>query len=147
MFMYDPLLVQPMRDELTRVGFKELQTPADIDAALTATGSTLLVINSVCGCAAGTARPGIAQSLRHKNIPDHLVTVFAGQDKEATAYVRETYLKNVPPSSPSIALFRDGALIGVVHRHMIEGRFPEAISQMLTQAYDEFCAPTASASS
>jgi putative YphP/YqiW family bacilliredoxin len=143
--MYDPLLVQPMRDELTRVGFQELRTPADIDAAMAKPGSTLLVINSVCGCAAGTARPGIAQSLRHGNVPTNLVTVFAGQDKEATQYVRDTYLKNVPPSSPSIALFRDSQLIGVVHRHMIEGRFPEAISQMLTNAYDEFCAPAAPA--
>lgn len=143
--MYDPLLVQPMRDELTRVGFRELHTPADVDAAMASSGSTLLVINSVCGCAAGTARPGIAQSLRHSNVPDNLFTVFAGQDKEATQYVRDTYLKNVPPSSPSIALFRDGQLIGVVHRHMIEGRFPEAIAQMLTSAYDEYCAPASPA--
>ncbi|MFM8568693.1 MAG: BrxA/BrxB family bacilliredoxin [Candidatus Kapaibacterium sp.] len=141
--MYDPLLVQPMRDELTRVGFDELKTPADIDTAMATPGSTLLVINSVCGCAAGTARPGIALSLRHANVPTNLVTVFAGQDKEATQYVRDTYLRNVPPSSPSIALFRDGQLIGVVHRHMIEGRFPEAIAQMLTSAYDEYCTAAA----
>lgn len=143
--MYDPLLVQPMREELTRIGFVEVRTPAEVDAALTKPGSTLLVVNSVCGCAAGSARPGIAQSLRHTSVPDNLVTVFAGQDKEATQYIRDTYLKNVPPSSPSIALLRDGNLIGVVHRHMIEGRFPEAIAQMLTNAYDEFCAPAASA--
>ncbi len=143
--MYDPLLVQPMREELTRVGFSELHTPADVDNAMALSGTTLLVVNSVCGCAAGSARPGIAMSLRHAKVPDNLVTVFAGQDLEATQYVREKYLAMVPPSSPSIALFRDGQLIGMIHRHMIEGRFPEAIAQMLTGAYDEYCGQTAPA--
>ncbi len=137
--MYDPIMVQPMREELTRIGFTELKSPDQIDEAMKKSGTTLLVINSVCGCAAGSARPGIAMSLRHAKVPDHLVTVFAGQDLEATKYVRETYLNQVPPSSPSIALFRDGSLIGVVHRHMIEGRFPEAIAQTLSSAYDEYC--------
>ncbi len=140
--MYDPLLVQPMRDELTRIGFQELISPEDADKAMALPGSTLLVVNSVCGCAAGSARPGIAMSLRHSKVPDNLLTVFAGQDLEVTQYVREKFLAGVPPSSPSIALFRDGRLIGMVHRHMIEGRFPEAIAQMLTNAYDEYCGTT-----
>ncbi len=139
--MYDPLLVQPMREELTSAGFTELLSVEDVDNAMKESGTTLLVINSVCGCAAGSARPGIRASLQHARKPDHLVTVFAGQDLEVTKYVRDKYLANVPPSSPSIALFRDGSLIGVVHRHMIEGRFPEAIAQTLTGAYDEFCVP------
>jgi putative YphP/YqiW family bacilliredoxin len=136
---YDPLLVQPMRDELTRIGFQELYTPGAIDEALKMPGVTLLVINSVCGCAAGSARPAVAMSLRHNKTPNNLVTVFAGQDLEATQYVRQNYLSQIPPSSPSMALFKDGALLGIVHRHQIEGRFPEAIAQMLTEAYDAVC--------
>lgn len=142
---YDPLLVQPMRDELTRVGFREVRTQEEVDAALTQSGTTLLVVNSVCGCAAGSMRPGVAMSLRHHKTPNHLVTVFAGQDTAATQHVREKYLAGMPPSSPSIALFSDGNLIGMVHRHQIEGRFPEAIAQMLVAAYDEYCVSAAEA--
>ncbi|MFN8367304.1 MAG: BrxA/BrxB family bacilliredoxin [Candidatus Kapaibacterium sp.] len=142
---YDPLLVQPMREELTRAGFEELHTPEQVDAALTKSGVSLLVVNSVCGCAAGSMRPGVVNSLDNEKKPDHLVTVFAGQDTEATQYVRDTYLAGQPPSSPSIALFNNGTLIGMIHRYQIEGRFPEAISQALKGAYDEFCVPTADA--
>jgi putative YphP/YqiW family bacilliredoxin len=139
--MYDPLLVMPMREELTRIGFKECKTPNEVDDAVKSAGTTLLVINSVCGCAAGSMRPGVAMSLRHDKKPDNLFTVFAGMDKEATQYLRDTHLSQMPPSSPSIALFNNGTLIGMVHRHQIEGRFPEGIAQMLTSAYDEYCVP------
>ncbi len=137
--MYDPILVQPMRDELTSLGIKELRTADDVDAAMAQDGTTLVVINSVCGCAAGAARPGIALSRRHPVQPDHTVTVFAGQDKEATERAR-TYFTNQPPSSPSIALMRDGELVHFIPRHFVEGRSPEMIAQALEFAFDEFCA-------
>lgn len=102
---YDPLFVAPMREDLVRLGFEELHSSEDVDRALSRPGTTLLVINSVCGCAAGSARPAVALSLRHAVKPDYLVTVFAGMDLEATQYVRERYLAGQPPSSPSMALF------------------------------------------
>jgi putative YphP/YqiW family bacilliredoxin len=140
---YDPLLVQPMRDELTRLGVKELLTPADVDAALTEPGTTMVVLNSVCGCAAGSARPAVAMALNHSTLPDRTVTVFAGQDVEATQHLRSRYLNQVPPSSPSIALFKDGELTAIVHRHHIEGRMAETIADALKNVFDEFCAKEA----
>jgi putative YphP/YqiW family bacilliredoxin len=137
--IYDPTAVQPMRDELTWVGFEELLTPEDVDRAVRETEGTLLVvINSVCGCAAGSARPAVALALQHKTIPDRLTTVFAGQDREATARVRE-YLVGYPPSSPSMALLKDGKVLFMMERHHIEGRAPEEIARVLTRAFDEFC--------
>lgn len=137
--MYDPADVQPMRDELTAVGIKELLTPADVDAALlNQTGTQLVVINSVCGCAAGGARPGVAASLQNGTIPDKLYTVFAGMEKEAVARVRELIV-HYPPSSPSVALFKDGKVVFFLERMMIEGRSPEQIAMDLMDAYDKHC--------
>jgi putative YphP/YqiW family bacilliredoxin len=131
-------MVQPMRDELTQLGVKELRTPADVDAALQgegAQGTTLVVVNSVCGCAAGLARPSVARSLQHEKVPDHLYTVFAGQDREATAQAR-TYFAGQPPSSPSFVLLQDGKLVHMIHRHEIENVPLEEIAANLTRAYD-----------
>ncbi len=135
---YDPLFVQPMRDELTSIGFTELKTADDVDKAMQQAGTALVMLNSVCGCAAGMARPGVALAIKHKNVPDHFFTVFAGQDLEATSRMRE-YIKGQPPSSPSIALMRDGELIGFMPRHHIEGAMPETIAQALTTAFDKAC--------
>lgn len=137
---YDPMLVQPMREELTSIGVKELRTAAEVDAALTAPGLTMVVVNSVCGCAAGGARPGVAQAMQHGVLPDQVVTVFAGQDLEATERAR-SYFTGMPPSSPSIALLRDGELVGFMPRHHIEGRTPEMIAASLTKAFDELVVP------
>lgn len=137
---YDPRMIQPYRDELTRIGFSELRTPEDVDAALSKKGTNLLVINSVCGCAAGKARPGIADALKRSAVkPDQLTTVFAGNDVEATARVREK-LGDIPPSSPSIALFRDGALVHFVPRFQIESRDAHQISAHLFEVFREHCA-------
>ncbi|CAN5473158.1 BrxA/BrxB family bacilliredoxin [soil metagenome] len=133
---YDPMLVQPMREELTRHGLRELRTAADVDEAIKQPGTTLVVVNSVCGCAAGGARPGVALALKHATLPDHLVTVFAGQDLEATERAR-TYFTGVAPSSPSIALLQDGELVAFMPRHQIEGRTPEMIASALTSAFDK----------
>lgn len=137
---YDPMLVQPMREELTSIGVQELRTAAEVDAALTAPGVTMVVVNSVCGCAAGGARPGVAKALQHGTLPDRIVTVFAGQDLEATERAR-SYFTGMPPSSPSIALLRDGELVGFMPRHHIEGRTPEMIAASLTKAFDELVVP------
>ncbi len=139
--MYDPVAVQPMRDELIYVGFEEALTPEAIDKALDRNdGKTVfVVINSVCGCAAGSARPGVTKALQHSKIPDILVTSFAGQDKEAVAYLRNKYLSHIPPSSPFMALFQNKEIKFVLPRHHIEGRSPEEISKLLTEAFDEFC--------
>ncbi|PTX64223.1 putative YphP/YqiW family bacilliredoxin [Melghirimyces profundicolus] len=134
-------MVQPMRDELTRIGFEELRTPEEVVEALEnkgAKGTALVVVNSVCGCAAGLARPAVAHSLKHDPKPDHLFTVFAGQDKEATAKARE-YFEGYPPSSPSFALMKDGKIVHMVQRHEIEDRSLEEISANLTAAYDKYC--------
>ncbi len=136
---YDPILVQPMRDELTRVGVQELSTPADVDKALAQPGTTLVVVNSVCGCAAGSARPGIAMALKNDIVPDRSVTVFAGQDVEATQHLRSAHLQGIPPSSPSVVLFKDGEPVAMIHRHHIEGRMPETIADALTNVFNEFC--------
>lgn len=134
---YDPVLVQPMRDELTAVGIEELLTAADVDRFMAdETGSAMIVINSVCGCAAGSARPGIRLALRHEVTPDRVATVFAGQDLDATVKAR-SYLPHIPPSSPSVALFRDGELVFMYPRHQIEGRAPQAIAADLVAAFDE----------
>ncbi|MEK0312678.1 BrxA/BrxB family bacilliredoxin [Cohnella sp. 56] len=132
-------MIQPMRDDLTRVGIQELRTPEEVEAVLPdSKGTTLVVVNSVCGCAAGQARPGVAEALRHDALPDHLFTVFAGQDKEATAKARE-YFAPYPPSSPSIALLKDGELVHFIERHQIENRSAEDIAADLTDAFDRYC--------
>lgn len=132
-------MVQPMRDDLTRIGIQELRTSEEVEAQLpTAKGTALLVVNSVCGCAAGQCRPGVSEALQHQITPDHLFTVFAGQDKEATAKARE-YLAPYPPSSPSIALMKDGELVHFIERHQIENRSAEEIAADLTDAFDRFC--------
>jgi putative YphP/YqiW family bacilliredoxin len=134
--------VQAMRDELTNVGFRELRTPAEVDAALKNEKRTaLVVVNSVCGCAAGRARPAIARALAHPARPEVLVTVFAGQDREATERARG-YFTGYEPSSPSIALMRDGKVAFMLERRDIESRDPYSIAQDLMQAFDRFCAPT-----
>lgn len=132
-------MIQPMRDELTSLGIRELRTPEEVEENLpNASGTTLVVINSVCGCAAGQCRPGVAQALQHEKTPNNLFTVFAGQDKEATAQARE-YFAPYPPSSPSIALFKDGELVHFIERHSIEDRSAVEIADDLTRAFDEFC--------
>ena len=139
--MYDEMIVGPMRQELTRVGFEETRTPDQVDAALgEKKGTVLLVVNSVCGCAAGNARPAVAMALEHDVKPDRMVTVFAGNDREATARARE-YLVGYRPSSPSMALFRDGQLVKMIERWQIEGRQPYDIAAELTAAFDQFCTP------
>jgi putative YphP/YqiW family bacilliredoxin len=129
-----------MREELTRLGVRELRTVAEVDSALGDSRGTMLVfVNSVCGCAAGTARPGLSLALQHAAKPQQITTVFAGQDLEATARARQ-YFSDYAPSSPSIALFRDGEVVHFVHRHMIEGRSPQQIAKDLTDAFDRYCA-------
>lgn len=136
--MYDPVMVQPMREEVTRLGVKELKTPAEVDAAVKNPGTTLLFVNSVCGCAAAGARPGLTLALRHAHRPKQLTTVFAGMEREAVARARE-YFKPYQPSSPQIALLKDGKLVHMLQRHDIEGRDPQAIAAALTKAFDEHC--------
>jgi putative YphP/YqiW family bacilliredoxin len=138
--MYPEQLVAPMRTDLTVAGFKELKTSADVDASLKdQKGTTLVVINSVCGCAAGAARPGIKWALQNSSKkPNNLTTVFAGVDKEAVAKARE-YTLPYPPSSPAIALFKDGELVHFVERHHIEGRNAQMIGQHLIEVFEEFC--------
>lgn len=136
--MYDPVLVQPMREEVTRLGVRELKTPDDVDQALVETGTTLVFVNSVCGCAAGGARPALAMSLLHEKKPENLFTVFAGMEREAVARARE-YFQPYQPSSPQIALLKEGKLIRMWQRHDIEGQDPNAIAKSLTEAFEEFC--------
>ncbi|GAB3009405.1 BrxA/BrxB family bacilliredoxin [Niabella terrae] len=137
--MYPAEIVIPMKEELTDNGFVELQTPQDVDDSLAQEGTNLLVINSVCGCSAGTARPGVLMAVANaEKKPDHLTTSFAGFDFEAVAKVRE-HLMPYPPSSPSIALFKDGKLVHFIERHMIEGRSAQMIAQNLIAAFDEYC--------
>ncbi|MGA1780991.1 MAG: BrxA/BrxB family bacilliredoxin [Planctomycetota bacterium] len=136
--------VAPMRAELTSIGIQELRDAAEVEAFLDRkSGSSLVVVNSVCGCAAGGARPGVAMALQHENTPDRSATVFAGQDVEAVAAVRAA-LDGIPPSSPCIALFKDGELVHFVPRHMIEGRDAQQIAFDLVTAFDEHCTSTAS---
>jgi putative YphP/YqiW family bacilliredoxin len=137
--MYPEEFVQPMREELTRIGFKELRTAAQVDEVLAKpTGTVLVVVNSICGCAAGRARPAVAMALENKARPEALTTVFAGQDTDATTRARG-YFTGYPPSSPSIALLRDGKLVFMLERKDIEGRDPYGIAEDLTQAFDKFC--------
>ena len=142
---YDPKFIQPFRDELTSAGFAEILTPADADRAVAQQGTTLVVVNSMCGCAAGKARPGVLMALRHTHKPDHLNTVFAGMELEATDKVR-SHIHGYPPSSPSIALFKDGELVFMMERREIEGRGPEPIAKDLTAAFDKYCAAGATVS-
>lgn len=135
---YSPLLIKPFRDELTEIGFQDLLTPEDVDTTMKKDGVTMVVVNSVCGCAAGVARPGIRLAMEHAKRPGNLVSVFAGQDLEATARFRN-YIADIPPSSPSIALFKDKELVYFVPKHRIEGRDARQLSQDLTAAFDEFC--------
>jgi putative YphP/YqiW family bacilliredoxin len=141
---YPEYLVAPMRQELTALGARECRTAAEVDAAVQAPGVVMMVVNSVCGCAAGKARPGIALALQHPNRPDHLATVFAGTDIEATDRARG-YFTNFAPSSPSIALLRDGKLLYMVERRDIEQRTAEGIADLLTVAFDKHCVPAPAA--
>jgi putative YphP/YqiW family bacilliredoxin len=136
--MYPPELVKPMRADLTAVGFEELHTAEAVDTAIAKEGTTLVVVNSVCGCAAANARPGARMSLDNAKKPDHLVTVFAGVDREATDKARN-HMVPFPPSSPSMALFKDGQLVHMLERHHIEGRPAEMIAENLKDAYNENC--------
>ncbi len=136
--MYPEELVLPMKGELTQNGFEDLKTPEAVEALLKKEGTTLIVVNSVCGCAAGAARPGVLMSLTDTKKPDHIGTVFAGFDKEATNTARK-YMVPFPPSSPSVALFKDGELVHMVERHHIEGRTAEMIAENLKMAYEEYC--------
>ena len=137
--MYDPTMVQPMRDELTQVGFRELRTAKDVDALISQTEKpSLLFINSICGCAAGIARPAVIESLKHEVLPENLTTAFAGNDVEAVARARENFA-GYPPSSPCVGLFREGQLVHMVERHQIEGQSMENLTKMLTSAYDKYC--------
>jgi putative YphP/YqiW family bacilliredoxin len=132
---YPPMMVQPMREELTRLGFRELTTPEEVDRAVAeASQPMLLVVNSICGCAAGVARPGVALSLKNPAAPKTLATVFAGQDIEATARAR-SYFEGFPPSSPQVAILSNKKLLFMLQRHEIEGRTPEQIAAALTAAY------------
>ncbi|MBL8860465.1 MAG: BrxA/BrxB family bacilliredoxin [Planctomycetes bacterium] len=136
--MYDPELVQPMRDEVTRLGLQELKTPADVEAALQKPGTTLVFVNSVCGCAAGGARPGLRLALMNAKKPANLVTVFAGMETQATEKARE-FFKPYRPSSPQIALLKDGKLVKMVQRQDIEGRQPADVAKALVEAFNEHC--------
>jgi len=136
---YPELLIQPMREDLTRIGVVETRTPEAVDAALAETpGTLLLVVNSVCGCAAGKARPALRRALQHARVPSRAISVFAGADIEATERARQ-HMAPYPPSSPSIGLFRDGKLVFAMQRHEIEGRDAETIAQHLEQAFDQHC--------
>lgn len=136
---YPEYICSPMRDELTSAGFEELKTPEQVDQIIpNSKGTLLLVLNSVCGCAAGTARPGVKMALQGDKRPDKLTTVFAGQDLEATAEARKFTLP-YPPSSPSVALFKDGKLVHFLERHHIEGRSAVMIADHLKAAFEEFC--------
>jgi len=138
--MYDERFVTPMRQELTRLGIEEMRTPAEVDAKLqNAPGTTLVVVNSVCGCAARNARPAVATALQNAVKPDRLTTVFAGQDTEAAARAR-AYFTGYAPSSPQIGLLKDGELVFMLERYQIEGRSADAIAKDLVGAFDQFCA-------
>lgn len=137
--MYPEQLVAPMKEDLIKVGFKQLVTPEEVDATIpNSKGTVLVVVNSVCGCAAGNMRPGVKLSLSNEKVPANLTTVFAGVDGEAVAQARKYFLP-YPPSSPSIALFKDGELVHFLERHHIEGGTAQMIADNLTEAYNEFC--------
>ena len=136
--MYPEALVKPMKNELTNIGFEDLTTADSVEKAISSNGTVLVVVNSVCGCAAGAARPGVRKSLEHPKKPSKLTTVFAGFDIDAVAQARK-HFSPYPPSSPAIALFKDGELVHFVERHHIEGRNADMIAEHLKMAYDEFC--------
>ena len=140
--MYPEMMLTPMREELTRAGLKEARTSAEVDAAVALPGTTMLVVNSICGCAAGKMRPGVRLALQHTVKPDQSVTVFAGQDREATERAR-SYFQGHPPTSPAIAIFRDGQLAYLMQRSAIESSTAPAIAQELTRAFDSYCAKSA----
>jgi putative YphP/YqiW family bacilliredoxin len=143
--MYPEPMIIPMREELIRAGIKETRTAEDVDAALAQPGTTLVVVNSICGCAAGKARPGIRLALANAaNQPDQKITVFAGQDREATERVR-SYFEGNPPSSPAVAIMRDGKLVYLMQRFVIEQATAQQIAGELIRAFDEFCAKTPAA--
>ena len=136
--MYDPELVQPMRDEVTRLGLKELRSPNEVDQALKKPGTTLVFVNSVCGCAAGGARPGLRLAMMNAKKPSQMVTVFAGMETDAVAKARE-YFAPYRPSSPQIALLKDGKLVKMFQRQDIKGRDPGVLAKSLSEAFDEHC--------
>ncbi len=131
----------PMREELTKAGVQELRTAAEVDKAVTAPGTTMIIVNSVCGCAAGRMRPAVRLAMQHGSRPDHVYSVFAGQDKDATERAR-SFFTGYPSSSPSIAILRDGKLVYMLQRHQIETREAQAIAADLTNAFDALCATT-----
>jgi putative YphP/YqiW family bacilliredoxin len=140
---YPEMLIKPMREDLTRFGIQETRTPEELDAVIASTpGTVMVVVNSVCGCAAGLARPGIGMALKHSVVPDKVVTVFAGGDVEATNHARNRYFKGYFPSSPSVGLLQNGSVVWMLERHQIEGRDPAAIAKDLTDAFDRFCVPS-----
>lgn len=137
--MYNPLMVKPMREELVNLGFRELLSAEDVESTVkNSSGTLLIVVNSVCGCSAGGCRPGVAMSLQNEKKPDELTTVFAGVDKEATEKAR-SYFLGYPPSSPSVALLKNGKIVHMLERLDIEGHSPEQISENLKSAYEKFC--------
>ena len=135
---YSELMIRPMREELTRIGVAELKTPEDVDKTVNSEGTVMVVVNSICGCAAGKARPGIAQALQHNVRPDKVATVFAGADIEATEKAR-SYFTGYEPSSPSIALLKDGKLVWMLERRQIEGKDASQVATELTRAFDQYC--------
>jgi putative YphP/YqiW family bacilliredoxin len=137
--MYPEMMIIPMREELTRAGIQEARSSADVDSALAQPGTTMIVVNSICGCAAGKMRPGVRLALQNATKPDQSVTVFAGQDREATEHAR-SFLQGHPPTSPAIALFRDGQLVYLMQRSAIESSTAPAIAQELTRAFETYCA-------
>jgi putative YphP/YqiW family bacilliredoxin len=137
--MYPEIMLIPMREELTRAGIEEARTAEAVDAALANPGTTMVVVNSICGCAAGKMRPGVRVALRNSVTPDRSITVFAGQDLEATERARSRFEGN-PPTSPAIALFRDGKLVYLMQRYIIENSTPQAIAEELSRAFNELCA-------
>jgi putative YphP/YqiW family bacilliredoxin len=139
--MYPEIMIIPMREELTRAGLKEARTAEAVDEALAKPGTTLLVVNSICGCAAGKMRPGVRMALQNKNLPDQAVTVFAGQDREATERAR-SYFEGHPPTSPAVAILRDGKLVYLMQRSAIETATAPMIAQELARAMNELCSKT-----
>ena len=142
--MYPEIMLIPMREELTRAGVKELRTAADVDQAVAQSGTTMIVVNSICGCAAGRMRPAVRQALQHSAKPDHIYSVFAGQDAQATERAR-SYFTGYPPSSPSIGILRDGKMVYMLERRQIETREAPAIAADLTAAFDQLCKATPAA--
>jgi putative YphP/YqiW family bacilliredoxin len=140
--MYPEIMLIPMREELTKAGIEEARTPDAVDAAVKQPGTTMVVVNSICGCAAGKMRPGVRLALKNSVVPDHSITVFAGQDREATERAR-SYFEGNPPTSPAIAILRDGKLAYLMQRFVIENSTPQAIAQELSRAFNELCAKQA----